>query len=109
MFVLGGWWSNDSLKRAQRLMRDGRYLQIDANLRYFYDRYERILAERDADPRWTDAVRGEEFRRDRKVYYDYIERARADVLEAVRRLSELESTRAAFNREAYEKWRAGEQ
>ena len=105
MFVLGGWWSNDSLKRAQRLMRDGRYLQIDANLRYFYDRYQRILAERDADPRWTDAVRGEQFRNDRKVYYDYIERARDDLVAVVRRLSELESARARVHREAYEKWK----
>jgi hypothetical protein len=63
MFTLGGWFSNDTLKRSQQLLRDGRYLQLDANLRYFYERYEKILADRDADPRWTDAVRGAAFLR----------------------------------------------
>jgi hypothetical protein len=106
MFVLGGWFRNDALKRAQHLLTDGRYLQLDANLRYFYRRYEKILAERDADERWTDVVRGEEFRRNRAVYYDYIERARDSVLATSERLAELEGIREELYREVYEKWKA---
>jgi hypothetical protein len=108
MFTLGGWFRNDALKRAQQLLRDGRYLQLDANLRYFYERYEKILADRDADPRWTDAARGEAFRTDRAVYYDYIERGRERVVEAVGRLAELERIREELRRDAYEKWEARE-
>jgi hypothetical protein len=106
MFVLGGWFRNDALKRAQHLLTDGRYLQLDANLRYFYRRYEAILAERDADERWTDVVRGEEFRRNRAVYYAYIERARDAVAAAVEKLAELEGIREELSREAYEEWKA---
>jgi hypothetical protein len=106
MFVLGGWFTNDALKRAQHLLTDGRYLQIDVNLRYFYRRYEKILAERDADERWTDVVRGEEFRRNRAVYYEYIERARDSVLAASERLAELQGIREELYREVYEKWKA---
>ena len=106
MFVLGGWFTNDALKRAQHLLTDGRYLQIDANFRYFYRRYEKILAERDADERWTDVVRGEEFRRNRAVYYEYIERARDSVVAASERLAELERIREELYREVHEKWKA---
>ncbi len=81
------------------------YLQIDANLRYFYDRYEAILAERDPDGEWADALRGEERRRDREIYYAYIERARDQVLSAIQRLAKLDILRKQLIREAYEEWR----
>ncbi len=105
MFVLGGFFGNDTLKRAQKLLSDGRYLQIDANLRYFYDRYQAILAERDPDGEWTDALRGEEHRRDREIYYAYIEHARDAVLSTLKRLAELDILRKQLIREAYKEWR----
>ena len=58
LFILAGWFKNDTLKRAQQLLTDARFMQIDANLRYFVDRYQVILDERDEDPRWTDIVHG---------------------------------------------------
>ena len=57
LFSLAGWFSNDTVKRAQQLLTDGRYLQLDANLRYFYERYQNILEERNPDGSWTDVVR----------------------------------------------------
>ena len=105
MFVLGGFFGNDTLKRAQKLLTDGRYLQIDANLRYFYDRYEAILAERDPDGEWTDALLGDERRRDRGIYYAYIERARNEVVSTLKRLAELDILRRQLIREANEEWR----
>jgi hypothetical protein len=105
MFVLAGWFKNDAAKRAQRLLSNGRYLQIDANLRYFYERYQKILAERDPDGSWTDGVRGEEFRSDREVYYAYIEESRDLVVKAAERLQELATLREELRREWYEEWK----
>ena len=104
MFALAGMFSNDTLKRAQKLLSDGRYLQLDANLRYFYDRYERILAERDPDGEWTDPVRTRAYRRDRDVYYAHIESQRDRVVAAFERLAELDAVRGELIREANEEW-----
>jgi hypothetical protein len=101
LFVLGGWFRNDALKRAQMLFTDARFLQIDANLRYFHDRYTAILAERDADPRWTDAIRGEKWRRDREAYYAYIEEARELTRVAAERLLALDRAREELMRDVY--------
>jgi hypothetical protein len=90
---------------VQKLLSDGRHLQIDANLRYFHDRYEAILAERDPDGEWTDSLRGEERRRDREIYYAYIESARDELLSAIERLAELDILRKQLIREAYDEWR----
>jgi hypothetical protein len=106
MFVLGGFFSNDARKRAQHLLADGRYLQLDANLRYFYDRYAKILAERDEGGSWTDRLRGEGYRKDREIYYAYIERQRLAVIAALERLAELDGVRQELADEAQEKWNA---
>jgi hypothetical protein len=105
MFVLGGWFSNDTLKRAQHLLSDGRYLQIDANLRYFYDRYEQILAERE-DSDWADFARSDGYLGDRQIYYGYIESALADLEVVLQRLAELDGLRQQLTREVYEDWKA---
>jgi hypothetical protein len=105
MFVLGGWFSNDTLKRAQHLLNDGRYLQLDANLRYFYDRYERILAERDAAGGGTGFLRGDDYREDRETYYAYIEEQRNGVVAVMKRLGELDALREEILDEARETWK----
>jgi hypothetical protein len=90
MFILKGLLRDDTAKRAQRLLSDGRYLQLDANLRYFYDRYDAILANRD-DSRglWSSDDRDAA----REAYYAYIEAARATVVEVAARLAELDAER----------------
>ena len=106
MFSLGGFFGNDTIKRAQILLTDGRYLQLDANLRYFFQRYERILDERDADGSWTDSLRGGGYRTDREIYYDYIERQRDTVLAVLERMAELEVMREEVLKGAREEFKA---
>ena len=106
LFVLGGFFSNDVIKRAQLLLTDGRYLQLDANLRYFYERYERILAERDADGSWTDPLRGKGYRTDREIYYDYIASQRDAVVDVLERMAELEILREEVLDEAKQEFKA---
>jgi hypothetical protein len=104
MFVLGGWFRNDSLKRAQQLLTDGRILQLQANLRYFFERYEQILNERDEDPGWLDALRGDPQGPDRKTYYAYIEAQRDGVLRGLAELARLDALRQELIDEAREEW-----
>jgi hypothetical protein len=93
LFILKGFLSDDTTKRAQRLLSDGRYLQIDANLRYFYDRYQAILAKRDDSGGIFSELWGDGDREARAVYYNYVEQARADVLQILERLAELDTER----------------
>ena len=72
MLVLAGWLRDDTTKRAQRLLSDGRYLELDANLRYFDERYSRILVERETGA--LEEWRGEAYRRDRELYDAYVDR-----------------------------------
>jgi hypothetical protein len=95
LFILGGMFKNDALKRAQRLLTDGRYLQLDANLRYFFLRYERILADREQELAKGGVSSGtdDRDRMDRAIYYAYIERQRERVVETMQSLEELDSLR----------------
>jgi hypothetical protein len=47
----------------------------------------------------------EDFSEIRRVYYDYIERARDQVVKASQRLRELQTVRRELSSEAYEKWK----
>ncbi|UCE85272.1 MAG: hypothetical protein JSU66_13105 [Deltaproteobacteria bacterium] len=94
MFVLEGFLGSETTKRAQHLLSDGRYLQLDANLRYFFDRYEAILAKRGESGgflarRWRNDAREAA----REAYYAHIEAAQERVLEVRARLAELDAER----------------
>ncbi len=104
MFVLGGWFSNGTRKHAQKLLADGRYLRIDANLRYFVTRYDEILEGREEAKSWTDAVRSKRFLEDRGIYYEYIENARNRTIDAAERFREIEGLRREMLRESSEAW-----
>jgi len=106
MFVLAGLFSNDAAKRAQFLLTDGRYLQIDANLRYFHKRYENILADRAKKERAASASESDADRMDRGLYYAYIERQRDLVVAAMKRLGELDALRSETMKDAREQWKA---
>ncbi len=93
IFVLPGLLRNDTVKRAQRLLSDGRYLQIDANLRFFHDRYEAILARRDRRPGLFSRLFQPGEPGDREIYYDYLERARDEVLTLLQELQERDAAR----------------
>jgi hypothetical protein len=76
--------TGNTVGHATRLLSDGRYLQIDANLRHYFDRYEAILAARDESPSDDPA---------QDVYYEYIAAARAELLRVWERLVELDARR----------------
>ncbi|MGI9591742.1 MAG: hypothetical protein ACR2P8_10275 [Myxococcota bacterium] len=102
MFSLAGWFSNDTLKQAQRMMSDGRYLQLDANLRFFYRRYDAILAGQGARKGAGD----EAYRRDHQIYLEHITRSQEGVLKAAQRLVELEQIRDEMRQEFLDDWQA---
>jgi hypothetical protein len=106
MFVLGGFFTNDAKKRAQRMLVDGRYLQLDANLRYFYDRYQEILAARDDSGSWRDAFRDDDYQAERELYYAYITRERDRVREVAQRLQEYDRVRREILERAGDEWKA---
>jgi len=86
LFVLEGFFGARNARKAQDLLNDARLRELDSNLRFFRDRYDAILADRD-DEAWLDAVRGARYHAARKRYYAYIEARRAEVqrgLEALR-------------------------
>jgi hypothetical protein len=103
MFLLEGWFTRGTTKRAVTLLSDGRYSSLDANLRYFKDRYERILAERE-DPDLIERTRGADYLRDREIYYDYIERERGVTTAAIERLVELDRIRDEITNESLGEW-----
>ena len=93
LFVLKGLLRDDTTKRVQRLMSDGRYLQIDANLRYFYDRYTAILMERERDGGFLSYLRGEGDSEARETYHVYMQEAMNRLRVALTRLAELDAQR----------------
>jgi hypothetical protein len=103
LFVLEGWFTNATTRRARELLLDGRFAQIDANLHYFRQRYDRILERRKPNG-WIDKLRGEEWRRDKAAYYAYIERRRARLDELFDELAALDQRRTELLREALAEW-----
>jgi len=72
------------------LLSDHRFVQLDANLRYFQKKYDTILTSRDAERDMLRSVRGTPYRRAERLYFEYIETQRAEVAGMLDRLSSLE-------------------
>jgi hypothetical protein len=64
---------------------------LGANLRYFRERYDAILASRDESRNALVSVRGTPDRRVARLHYDYIKKQRAEVESMLNRLSILET------------------
>jgi hypothetical protein len=77
-------------QHAIDLLSDDRFVKLDANLRYFRERYEAILARHDARRDMLASVRGTPYRRVERLYYEYIQAQRAEVDAMLDRLSGLE-------------------
>jgi hypothetical protein len=76
-------------KRANRLLYDARFVELEANLRLFRARYESILAHRGDTVGWWS--RGDEdYLAAREQYYGYIEAQKAEVDRMLARLAEQE-------------------
>ena len=66
------------------------FVNLDANLRYFRERYETILASRDERRDMLASVRGSPYRRVERLFYEYMQAQRAEVGSMLGRLSGLE-------------------
>lgn len=76
MFVFEG-PREAATKRVQSLVNDARYTELEANLRYYEERYRKILAaRRDRAGWWAPSA---EMLRLRERYYDYVTAQLADV------------------------------
>jgi hypothetical protein len=77
-------------QRAVDLLSDERFVNLDANLRYFHEKYSRILANHDVRRDMLLSVRGTPYRRVERLYYEYIRAQRAEVEGMLDRLAALE-------------------
>ena len=76
--------------QAIRLLSEKRNVELEANLHYYLDRYNAILAEYKDDLDGLVTVRGDPFRRFGRVYYDYILQQRDDVKAKIAQLAALQ-------------------
>src|SRR5271168_3588150 len=75
---------------AIQLLSDDRFVNLGANLRYFKQKYDAILASHDERRDTLASVRGTPYRRVERLYYDYIKAQRNDVDSMLARLPALE-------------------
>jgi hypothetical protein len=90
LFTLQSPFRMGKTQRAIDLLSDERFVNLDANLRYFDERYASILASHDERQDMMASVRGTPYRRVERLYYEYIRAQRAEVESMLGRLSGLE-------------------
>ena len=78
-------------EHAIELLSDDRFVKLDANLRYFRDKYDAILAKYDDLHDRLVSVRGTPYRRIARLHYKYIKAQRAEVETMLNRLLVPES------------------
>ena len=79
LFTLQSPFRMGKTQRAIDLLSDERFVKLDANLRYFHDKYDTILAGHDERRDMLASVRGTPYRRVERLYYEYIQAQRAEV------------------------------
>jgi hypothetical protein len=79
-------------QRAIDLLSDERFVNLDANLHYFENKYDAILARHDERRDTMASVRGTPFRRVERLYYDYIRAQRDDVQSMLDRIAAIPAT-----------------
>jgi hypothetical protein len=90
LFTLQSPFRMGKTQRAVDLLSDERFVTLDANLQYFRQKYDKILASHDERRDMLASVRGTPYRRAERLYYDYIHAQRAEVDSMLDRLSALE-------------------
>jgi len=89
LFALQSPFRQGKRKTAIRLMSDERFVDLHANLEYFRDLYDQVLATHYENLDGLASVRGTPYRRVQRLHYEYIKEQRADVEELLERLSEI--------------------
>jgi hypothetical protein len=90
LFTLQSPFRMGRTQRAVDLLSDARFVRLDANLRYFHEKYDAILASHDERRDMLASVRGTPYRRVERLYYEYIKTQRAEVEGMLNRLATLE-------------------
>jgi hypothetical protein len=90
LFTLQSPFRMGKTQRAIDLLSDERFVNLDANLRYFREKYDTILASHDEARDRLASVRGTPYRRTERLYYEYVRAQRAEVGGMLDRLSSLE-------------------
>ena len=90
LFTLQSPFRMGKTQRAIDLLSDERFVKLDANLRYFREKYDTILASRDERRDMLASVRGSPYRRLERLYYEHIRAQRVEVGSMLDRLSLLE-------------------
>jgi hypothetical protein len=90
LFTLQSPFRMSKTQRAVDLLSDDRFVNLDANLRYFHEKYGTILASHDERRDMLASVRGTPYRRVGRLYYGYIRTQRAEVEGMIDRLAALE-------------------
>jgi hypothetical protein len=95
LFTLQSPFMMSKTRHAIELLSDDRFVDLGANLRYFREKYEAILASRNESRDALASVRGTPYRRIERLHYEYIKKQHAEVESMLNRLSILESPAAA--------------
>src|SRR6516225_1694386 len=90
LFTLQSPFRMRKTQRAVDLLSDERFVNLGANLHYFRDKYEAILASHDERGDMLASVRGTPYRRVERLYYEYIRTQRAEVEAMLDKLTSLE-------------------
>ncbi len=90
LFTLQSPFRMGKTQRAFDLLSDPRFVDLDANLHYFKDKYARVLASHDERRDTMASVRGSPYRRVERLYYEYIKAQRAEVDAMLDRVAALE-------------------
>ena len=90
LFTLQSLFSMGKTAHAIELLSDDRFVNLDANLRYFAQKYREVLANRDERRDTFASVRGTPFRRVERLFYVYILAQSAEVESMLARLMTLE-------------------
>lgn len=90
LFTLQSPFLMGKTQHAIDLLSDRRFVQLDANLQYFHEKYDAILANHNEQRDMLASVRGTPYRRIERLYYSYIEAQRARVASMLEHLSTIE-------------------
>ncbi len=90
LFTLQSPFRMGKTQRAIDLLSDRRFIDLDANLHYFKEKYAKALASHDERRDTMASVRGSPYRRVERLYYDYIKAQRAEVDSMLDRVAALE-------------------
>ena len=97
LFTLQSPFRTGKTQHAIDLLSDERFVNLSANLHYFHDKYDAVLASHDERRDMLASVRGTPYRRVERLLYDYIKTQRAEVESMLDKLSALETQPDAPN------------